>query len=387
MRLKVSIIGAGPAGLYLACLLRRGGGDHEIRIVEQNARDSTFGFGVAFSQRALELLRRQDEETWAAVWPDLEFWNDSVVSLNGESVRIDGMGYAGIGRLRLLQVMQEQARQLGIRPDYGRVVRSPEEFADSDLIVGADGANSVIRNSGQQRFGANLSQFNNRFAWFGTRRRFDALTHTFLEAGHGAFNAHHHRHAADMSTFVVEVDEATFFRCGFESMGPEKSQALCESIFASVLNGESLISNKSIWRRFPRVSNRNWWSGNRVLLGDALHTAHFSIGSGTRMAMEDALALAAALNRHTDDVPAALMEFEQARRPDAERLVTAADASAQWYEKFAKHMRLPLMEFAMSYVTRSGRVDVDRLRRSSGAFMAAYEAYRAETVKPSPPAL
>jgi 2-polyprenyl-6-methoxyphenol hydroxylase-like FAD-dependent oxidoreductase len=384
MGLKVSIIGAGPAGLYLACLLRRGGGNHEIRIVEQDSPDSTFGFGVAFSHRALELLRRQDEETWAAVRPYLEFWNDSVVSLNGESVRIDGMGYAGIGRLRLLQVLQEQAERLGIRPDYGRVVRSPEEFADSDLIVGADGANSVMRNSGQQGFGATLSQFNNRFAWFGTRRRFDALTHTFLETEHGAFNAHHHRHAPDMSTFVVEVDEATFFRCGFESMGPEKSQALCESIFASVLNGESLISNKSIWRRFERISNRNWWSGNRVLLGDALHTAHFSIGSGTRMAMEDALALAAALNRHTDDVPAALADFEQARMPIADRLVAAADASAQWYEQFATHMRLPLMEFAMSYVTRSGRVDVDRLRRGSASFMAEYEAYRAGTAKRLP---
>lgn len=375
--MKISIVGAGPAGLYFACLLRRGDRSHEIRIVEQDARDLTFGFGVAFSQRALDRLRIQDEETWATVWPHLEFWNDSIVSLNGETVRIDGMGYAGIGRLRLLHVLQDQAQRLGIRPDYGHTVRSPGEFRDSDLIVGADGANSVIRDFSRQGFGAKLAHFTNRFAWFGTRRRFDALTHTFLDTPHGAFNAHHHRHTPDMSTFVVEVDEATFLRCGFETMEPQKSQEFCETIFAPVLAGEPLIGNRSFWRRFPRISNQNWSQGNQVLLGDALHTAHFSIGSGTRMAMEDAIALADALNRHGNDPASALVQFEQARRPDAERLIAAADASAQWYEGFALHMKLPLLEFAMSYVTRSGRVDVGRLQRCSAGFMAEYEAYRA----------
>jgi 2-polyprenyl-6-methoxyphenol hydroxylase-like FAD-dependent oxidoreductase len=277
----------------------------------------------------------------------------------------------------VLQLLQLEAEKLGIRPVYRHIVKSPEDFADSDLIVGADGANSVTRGSDQQRFGTNISQFTNRFAWFGTRQRFDALTHTFLETPHGVFNAHHHRHAPDMSTFVVEVDEATFMRCGFEQMEPEKSHAFVESLFKFALNGERLISNKSVWRRFPRVKNRHWWYGNRVLLGDALHTAHFSIGSGTRMAMEDALALASALNGHADDPPAALAAFEQARRPKAERLVAAADASAHWYENFGSHIRLPLMEFAMSYITRSGRVDAGQLRLSSATFMAKYDAWRA----------
>jgi 2-polyprenyl-6-methoxyphenol hydroxylase-like FAD-dependent oxidoreductase len=376
MGLKISIIGAGPAGLYLACLLKRSGGNHEIRIVEQNARDSTFGFGLAFSQRALELLRQQDEETWAVLWPSLEFWSDSVVSLNGDSVRIDGMGYAGIGRLRLLQGLQRQAQKLRIEPIYGHAVRSPEEFADFELVVGADGANSVVRSFDRQRFGTSISHFSNRFAWFGTRRTFDALTHTFLDTPYGAFNAHHHRHAPDMSTFVVEAGEATFFRCGFDRIAPKESQEFCESIFAPVLNGERLISNKSMWRRFPRISNRCWWAGNWVLLGDALHTAHFSVGSGTRMAMEDALALAQALDGHGKDVTAALGVFERARRPRAERLIAAAEASARWYENFATHMQLPLMDFAISYITRSGRIDIEQLRRNSSAFMAEYERYR-----------
>jgi len=375
MPLNVLIVGAGPAGLYLACLLKRSRHNYAVQVVEQNARDSTFGFGLAFSQRALQLLRHQDEETWAAIWPSLELWNDSIVSLNGETVRIDGMGYAGIARLRLLQLLQEQARTLGIEPQYGRAVETPDDL-DADLVVGADGANSVIRRAGQQHFGTSIDQFSNRFAWFGTRARFDALTHTFVETPDGALNAHHHPHAPDIGTFVVEMDEATFNRCGFEQMPMEKAQAFCERIFAPVLKRAPLISNKSIWRRFPRIWNRHLWHGNRVLLGDAAHTAHFSIGSGTRIAMEDALALSAALDGSPNDLRAALATFEDQRKPKVERLVAAANASAQWYEKFAENMRLPLMEFAMSYITRSGRVGEQQLRSSSAAFMAQYDAYR-----------
>jgi 2-polyprenyl-6-methoxyphenol hydroxylase-like FAD-dependent oxidoreductase len=378
MTLNVSIIGAGPAGLYLACLLKRSRRNYAVQVIEQNVCGSTFGFGLAFSQRALELLRRQDEGTWAAIWPSLELWNDSIVSLNGETVRIDGMGYGGIARLRLLQLLQEQAQSLGIHPQYGRVVQSPDEF-DADLVVGADGANSVIRRFGQQRFGTSIAQFGNRFAWFGTRARFDVLTHTFIETRDGAFNAHHHPHAPDMGTFVVEMDEATFNRCGFEHMPAEKAQSFCESIFAPVLKGAPLISNKSIWRRFPRIWNTRWSYDNRVLLGDAAHTAHFSIGSGTRLAIEDALALSLALDASPNDIRAALTAFEDERKPKVERLVAAADASAQWYENFASHMRLPLMEFAMCYITRSGRVGEEQLRNSSAAFMAQYDAYRRST--------
>jgi 2-polyprenyl-6-methoxyphenol hydroxylase-like FAD-dependent oxidoreductase len=378
MTVNVSIVGAGPAGLYLACLLKRSHRDYAVRVIEQNAPKSTFGFGLAFSQRALELLRRQDEETWAAIWPSLELWSDSIVSLNGETVRIDGMGYGGIARLRLLQLLQDKAQSLGIEPQYGCTVQRPDEV-EADLVVGADGANSVIRRFSQQRFGTSIDQFSNHFAWFGTRARFDGLTHTFVETPYGAFNAHHHPHAPDMGTFVVEMDEATFHRCGFEHMPAERAQTFSETIFASVLKGEPLISNKSIWRRFPRIRNTHWSQDNRVLLGDAAHTAHFSIGSGTRIAMEDALALSVALDAAPNDIRAALTAFEDERRPKVERLFAAANASAEWYENFAAHMRMPLMEFAMSYITRSGRIGEEQLRNSSAAFMAQYDAHRGST--------
>jgi 2-polyprenyl-6-methoxyphenol hydroxylase-like FAD-dependent oxidoreductase len=202
------------------------------------------------------------------------------------------------------------------------------------------------------------------------------LSHTFVQTPLGAFNAHHHRHAPDMSTFVVEVDEPTFFRCGFDTMELVAAKAYCERVFADTLGGVALISNKSIWRQFPKIWNEHWSSGNRVLLGDALHTAHFSIGSGTRLAMEDAIALSRALQTHASDIPAALAAFEEARKPVVMKLVAAANASAEWYEHFADHMRLAPLDFAMSYITRSGRVDAERLRRTSPDFMAAYEAQR-----------
>jgi 2-polyprenyl-6-methoxyphenol hydroxylase-like FAD-dependent oxidoreductase len=236
----------------------------------------------------------------------------------------------------------------------------------------------VVRQSRAGAFETTVSQLNNRFAWFGTAKRFEALGHTFLQTELGTFNAHHHRHAPNQSTFVVEVDEATFFRAGLDAMEADRARDFCAEIFVHTLGGAPLISNNSIWRQFPRIHNARWSAGNCVLLGDALHTAHFSIGSGTRLAMEDAIALETSLARHGRDIPAALAAYEAARRPIVETLVAAANASAEWYEHFAAHMRLKPYEFAMSYITRSGRIDFERLRRTSPEFVAAYEA-RAST--------
>jgi 2-polyprenyl-6-methoxyphenol hydroxylase-like FAD-dependent oxidoreductase len=377
--MRIAILGAGPAGLYLAYLIKRRRPDTDVAVIEQNAADATFGFGVVFSDRALEFLREDDQETYAAIAPHMESWNDITVVHRGERVVIDGVGFAAIGRLRLLQLLQARARSAGVALVYRRVVRSLDELAGVDLIVGADGVNSLVRRSYEREFGAATRLLTNRFAWFGTSKPFDTLTQTFVETERGFFNAHHYRYEPGLSTFIVEVNQASFVRAGFAQMNDAQTRALCERIFSEVLDGHALISNNSMWRQFPIVHNDRWRAHNTVLIGDALHTAHFSIGSGTRLAMEDAIALDKALAVHSADIGAALALYETTRRPILDKLLAGANGSALWYEHFAEHMKLAPADFAMSYVTRSGRVDIDRLRKLSPRFVARYERHRGST--------
>ena len=374
--MRIAILGAGPAGLYLAYLIKRRRRDADVIVVEQNSPDATFGFGVVFSDRALEFLREDDAETYAAITPHMVSWSDIVIVHRGERVVIDGVGFAAVGRLKPLQLLQTRARSVGVEPVYERTMKSLDEFRDADLVVGADGLNSLVRRSHEKEFGASVHFLTNRFAWFGTTKRFETLTQTFAETELGAFNAHHYRYSPDLSTFIVEVDHDTFVRAGFAQMTEAETRSLCERIFAPALDGKSLISNNSIWRQFPIVHNDRWSVGHRVLVGDALHTAHFSIGSGTRLAMEDAIALDKALAMYPNDVVAALAAYEAGRRPILEKLVAGANGSAAWYEQFAKHMQFAPVDFAMSYVTRSGRVDLDRLRKLSPGFIERYEHQR-----------
>ena len=372
--MRIAILGAGPAGLYLAYLLKRRRPDADITIIEQNPADATFGFGVVFSDRALEFLRRDDPETYATITPQMESWDDMTLVHRNERVVIDGIGFAAIGRLKLLQLLQQRLRSVGIEPEFSRAVNSLDEFDGADLVVGADGINSLVRRTLVDEFGASVTFLANHFAWFGTGQRYDTLTQTFRHTPIGDFNAHHYRYAPGRSTFIVETDEASFARAGFERMEEAETRDLCQKIFAEALGGHPLISNSSIWRRFPLVRNARWHHGKYVLIGDALHTAHFSIGSGTRLAMEDAIALDRALARHGDDVAAALPAYEAARRPIADKIISGADASAGWYENFAEYMQLAPLDFAMSYITRSGRVDIERLRKLSPKFAARYRA-------------
>jgi 2-polyprenyl-6-methoxyphenol hydroxylase-like FAD-dependent oxidoreductase len=373
--MRVAIIGAGPAGLYLAYLLKRRHRLADVRVIEQNPTDATFGFGVVFSDRALEFLREDDPETYDAITPAMESWSDITLDLEGRVVPIDGIGFSAVGRLELLRLLQKRVQAVGVAVQFERPIGSLEEVEEADLIVGADGVNSLVRRACEKEFGASVRLLTNKFAWYGTTRRFNTLTQTFRRSGDGAFNAHHYRYSPQMSTFIIETDAATWQRAGFGAMDEFATKTYLERVFADVLKGCALVSNRSIWRSFPKVANAHWSVGKAVLIGDALHTAHFSIGSGTRLAMEDAIALARAVEAHPGDMIEAVRAYEAARRPILDKLTTAADASAEWYERFAEHMKLPPLEFAMSYITRSGRVDLARLRAVSPKFVAAYEQY------------
>ena len=371
--MRIAVIGGGPGGLYFAYLWKRRHPDAEIDLFEQNPEGATWGFGVVFSAQALEFLRTDDPETVDAITPRMESWKNITLHLRGESVEIDGVGFSSIGRLELLKILQQRVRAAGILPRYDTVIQSLDELRGYDLIVAADGLNSLVRRAFEAAFGASVTHSTNKFAWYGTSKTFATLSQTFVTTDRGTFNAHHYRYSPDMSTFLVECDAATWLAYGFEHKTIEESQAICEEIFAATLGGHALVSNKSVWRNFPWIWNENWSYQNMVLIGDALHSAHFSIGSGTRLAIEDAIALTKALEAE-ETIPAALTRYQAERKPIVKKLVTAARTSADWYEHFPEHMRRDLMDFAYSYITRSGRIDDARLRAMSPQFMARYEA-------------
>jgi len=370
---RIAVIGGGPGGLYFAYLWKRRHPDAEIDLFEQNAAGATWGFGVVFSEQALEFLRADDPDTVNAITPRMESWKNITLHLRGESVAIDGVGFSSIGRLELLKILQQRVRESGVTPRYDTLVQSLDQLTGYDLIVAADGLNSLVRRRFEHEFGASISHSANKFAWYGTTKRFETLSQTFVATERGAFNAHHYRYSPDMSTFLVECDPATWHAYGFANKTVEQSQTICERVFADTLDGHPLVSNKSVWRNFPWIWNERWSHRNMVLIGDALHSAHFSIGSGTRLAIEDAIALVKALETETDTA-AALHRYQAERQPIVKKLVTAARTSAGWYEAFPEHMKLDLMDFAYSYITRSGRIDDARLHAMSPAFMARYEA-------------
>jgi len=378
--MRIAVLGGGPAGLYFAALCKERHPSAEIRLYEQNPEGATWGFGVVFSERALEFLREDDPATYDLITPRMETWRDITLVHRGERIRIDGVGFSGIGRLELLQLLTMRARSVGVAPQFGRAVRSLDELRDElgdvDLIVGADGLNSLVRRSYEGDFGSSLSYLDNKFAWYGTTKRFDSLTLTFVRTPEGTFTAHHYRYSPTMSTFIVECDRPTWERVGFADMTPAESQAYCERAFADTLEGHRLVANNSVWRTFPVLACARFSYRNMVLVGDALHTAHFSIGSGTRLALEDVIALVKAIDASPTDLRRALGLYEATRRPVLDKLVTAARASADWHEHFPSHMELAPRDFAMSYITRSGRVDDARLREMAPGFMAYYEAGR-----------
>ena len=375
--MRIAVLGAGPAGLSFATLWKQRHPADRVDVYEQNPADATFGFGVVFSERALEFLREDDPTTCDLISQHMETWQDMTLVHRGVTVAIDGVGFSSIGRLHLLQLLQQRAGQAGATLHFDRAIRSLDELSDADLIVGADGLNSLVRRTYEGDFASSLSYMDNKFIWFGTETTFSTLTQTFVTSEFGAFNAHHYRYSPSMSTFIIECTRPTWERAGFAEMGADATKARCEALFRDALEGRPLVSNKSAWRNFPNLWNDRWSFRNMVLVGDALHTAHFSIGSGTRLALEDVIALVKAIETEPGNLRAGLMRYEAERKPIVEKIVTAASTSAKWYATFADHMQLAPLDFAYSYMTRSGRVSNERLRASAPRFMARYDAHRA----------
>lgn len=370
--MKIKILGAGPAGLHFATLMKRHDPTHDITVFERGPRDATWGFGVVFSDRALEFLRADDEKLYHLVTPHMETWNDIAIVHNDTRIPIAGNGFSSIGRLKLLTLLYAHAEELGVRIEFGTEITSMGQIGEADLVVGSNGAFSWLRSENEEKFGTMTDRHSNRFIWYGTSKPFDCLTLTFRETDVGVFCAHHYRYAPGMSTFLVEVAGATWHRAGFESMSPEQTIRTCELAFARDLDGHPILSNGSYWRQFPVIWNRKWSFDNVVLIGDALRTAHFSIGSGTRLAMEDAIALNRAFAETGNDTKAALARFQEIRLPPMKTIWDAANVSLRWYEHMDEHIKLAPIDFAYSYITRTGRLAFADVKRKAPALATAY---------------
>jgi len=378
--MKIRIIGGGPAGLYFAALMNREDPSHDIVVYERGPREATWGFGVVFSDRALEFLRADDEAMYRLLTPLMETWPDLTIVHNDTRIPIAGNGFAAIGRLELLSRLYAHAESLGVKIEFDSEISSLDDAArlgGADLVVAANGAFSWVRNENEDKFGTETDLRSNRFIWYGTSKIFDSLSLTFRTTGHGVFCAHHYRYSPHMSTFLVEVTDATWRRAGFAVMSEADTIHHCERVFAADLDGAPILSNKSCWRQFPAISNRRWSFGNVVLIGDALRTAHFSIGSGTRLAMEDAIALWKAL-RDSGSLPEALALYQERRLPPMRKILDAANVSIRWYEEMDEWMALPAVDFAYSYMTRTGRVSHAEVRRRDPALAEAYEKNHAD---------
>ena len=342
-----------------------------VTVFEQNPRGATFGFGVVFSDRALDFMQADAPALFNLIAPVMQSWENMTLSLPARDVILDGVGFSAIGRLQLLELLEGHAAKLGVQVMHDCTITDLTELR-GDLVIGADGVNSIVRESNPNLFEPSVSYSRNRFAWFGVAKRFDTLTQTFIETPCGPMNAHHYRYTANESTFIVECSDETWRAHGFDKLNQVESAAKCTALFEKPLEGAELVTNASEWRVFPHLWCERWVSGTKVLLGDAAHTAHFSIGSGTRLAMEDAIALVSAL-RHAANLEAGLGAYERSRQPIARKIVDAARASADWYEDFGAIMKLPALEFAKRYLMRSGRLNVDQLRKLAPRFMSEYD--------------
>jgi len=385
---RIGVLGGGPAGLYFALLAKRADPAHEITVVERNAPDATFGWGVVFSEETLGALRDADHPSYTEISDTFARWSAIDVVYGGRTVRSGGHVFSAIARRRLLEILQRHCRDVGVELAFQREAPDLELFADRDLVVAADGVNSTARRLLAPHLRPTLDSHRSRFIWFGTDLPLDAFTFVFRTAEHGMFQVHAYPFDADTSTFIVECTEGTWRAAGLDQAGEAESIAFCQDLFAPELDGHKLLSNRSLWINFVTVRCRSWHHGNLVLLGDAAHTAHFTIGSGTKLAMEDAVALAQALQRHPAALEAAFTDYELERQPVVERFQEAARDSATWFENVRRYDGFDPVQFACNLLTRSGRIGHLELTRRDPGFAATVDRFfagRPETLVAPPP--
>jgi anthraniloyl-CoA monooxygenase len=386
--MKIVCIGGGPAGLYCAISMKLRDPACDVLVVERNRPDDTFGWGVVFSNETLDNLWKNDADSAAAIADSFQHWDDIEVHFKGHVVRSGGHGFAGIARRRLLKILQERAQALGVRLQFEMEVEDLGAYSDADLIVAADGSNSRIRNHYATAFKPSIELRPNKYIWLGTKKLFEAFTFIFEETEHGWIWAHAYRFDAHTSTFIVECDEATWRGLGFEEMSQADGIAACEMLFEKYLDGQRLMSNAahlrgSAWLNFPRVACARWYHGNVVLLGDAAHTAHFSVGSGTKLALEDAIGLADALHAG-HDLASSLETYQETRRIEVLKLQSAARNSTEWFEAVPRYVRFEPMQFAYALLTRSQRVSHENLRLRDRTWLEGMERWFAERASRRP---
>jgi 2-polyprenyl-6-methoxyphenol hydroxylase-like FAD-dependent oxidoreductase len=367
----IKIAGGGPAGLYFAYLIKRSCPGYRVRVVEQNPADATYGFGVVLTGRALGFLQQGDPAVIDRLAQQMEHWSEQHIVLNGSTTVIDGLGISAIPRITMLRWLQEICAAQGVELEFGARLETLDDD-DCDVLVAADGTNSVIRDRYPLSFDTRVNDLQNYFCWYGADVPFPAHTINFKQTSQGLFCGHYYRYAPGRSTFVPEIDPHTWLACGMGEMTDEQRKAQIESVFADELQGTLLRTNRTIWRRWRLVTNGRWYSRNIVLIGDALRTAHPSIASGTRLAMEDAIALWRAFETHGNDINAAFRLYESQRRPIREKLDSAADKSIRWYETVDSRMDLPDYEFVLSYLSRTGVISNARLEKESPDFVRRY---------------
>lgn len=378
--LDIEVIGGGPAGLYFAIQIKKHNPDHDVSVYERNDRGDTYGWGVVFSEGTLEHLAEADPKSYDAITDSFAYWDDLQAYYGGEVIRSSGHGYCGLARATLLEILAERAEEVGAEIHWNRRISDLDDVDDADLIVAADGINSDIRRQNADVFDPDIDHRSNKFIWYGTRRDFDAFTFFFEETEHGWFIAHCYQFDDEWSTFIVECTEETWRSAGLDEMSSAESIEFCEDLFAEALEGHQLESNNphrsgpDQWRNFDRVHTENWWFDNVVLLGDAAWTLHFSIGSGTKMAMESSIALADALDEH-DALDEALEAFEEHQRVEYLRLGSAARNSCEWFEHMHLKGALEPEQFYYSLVTRSQRVWHEDLRVRDREWLERYEEW------------